>query len=141
MEINLDDMHKAGDFPAEVLSIAETQERFLIVSPPELREKILKIYNEDWDLPNVYEGARASVVGKINTGDRFTVTHKGEMVCDVPIQHLTEGIRYNRLELPRTIRLTEPDAAEPTDYNEVLLKILQVAQHRLPRARLPLLRY
>jgi len=125
MEINLDDMHKAGDFPAEVLSIAETQERFLIVSPPELREKILKIYNEDWDLPNVYEGARASVVGKINTGDRFTVTHKGEMVCDVPIQHLTQGIRYQREETPRIISLTEPDAAEPTNYNEVLLKILR----------------
>jgi phosphoribosylformylglycinamidine synthase len=125
MEINLDEMHKAADFPAEVLSIAETQERFLIVSPPELREKILKIYNEDWDLPNVYEGARASVVGKINTGDRFTVTCKGEMVCDVPIQHLTEGIRYNRLELPRTIRVEEPNASEPTDYNEVLLKILR----------------
>ncbi len=125
MEINLDDMHKAADFPAEVLSIAETQERFLIISPPELREKILKIYNEDWDLPNVYEGARASVVGKINTGDRFTVSYKGEMVCDVPIKHLTEGIRYNRLELPRTIRVEEPDAAEPTDYNDVLLKILK----------------
>ncbi|MEI6103373.1 MAG: phosphoribosylformylglycinamidine synthase subunit PurL [Methanothrix sp.] len=125
MEINLDDMHTAADFPAEVLSIAETQERFLIVSPPELREKILKIYNEDWDLPNVYEGARASVVGKINTGDRFTVTHKGEMVCDVPIQHLTEGIRYNRLELPRTIKVAEPDVAEPADYNQVLLQILR----------------
>jgi phosphoribosylformylglycinamidine synthase II len=125
MEINLDDMHTAADFPAEVLSIAETQERFLIVSPPELREKILKIYNEDWDLPNVYEGARASVVGKINTGDRFTVTHKGEMVCDVPIQHLTEGIRYNRLELPRTICVQEPDVAEPANYNQVLLQILR----------------
>ena len=125
MEINLDEMHKAADFPAEVLSIAETQERFLIVSPPELREKILKIYNEDWDLPNVYEGARASVVGKINTGDRFTVTHKGETVCDVPIQHLTGGIRYQREETPRIISLTEPDAAEPADYNEVLLKILR----------------
>ncbi|MDD2754989.1 MAG: phosphoribosylformylglycinamidine synthase subunit PurL [Methanothrix sp.] len=125
MEINLDDMHKAADFPAEVLSIAETQERFLIISPPELREKILKIYNEDWDLPNVYEGARASVVGKINTGDRFTVSYKGEMVCDVPIKHLTEGIRYNRLELPRTLHVEEPDASEPTDYNDVLLKILR----------------
>ena len=125
MEINLDDMHKAADFPAEVLSIAETQERFLIVSPPELRERILKIYNEDWDLPNVYEGARASVVGKINTGDRFTVTHKGEMVCDVPIQHLTKGIRYQREETPRIISLAEPDATEPADYNEVLLKILR----------------
>jgi phosphoribosylformylglycinamidine synthase subunit PurL len=125
MEINLDDMHKAADFPPEVLSIAETQERFLIVSPPELREKILKIYNEDWDLPNVYEGARASVVGKINTGDRFTVTYKGETVCDVPIQHLTGGIRYQREELPRAISLSEPDVAEPEDYNVVMLKILK----------------
>lgn len=125
MEINLDDMHKAADFPAEVLSIAETQERFLIVSPPELRERILKIYNEDWDLPNVYEGARASVVGKINTGDRFTVTYKGETVCDVPIQHLTGGIRYQRLEIPRTLKLAEPQVEEPSDYNAVLLKILR----------------
>jgi phosphoribosylformylglycinamidine synthase II len=125
MEINLDDLHKADDFPPEVLSIAETQERFLIVSPPELRERILKIYNEHWDLPNVYEGARASVVGKINTGDRFTVSHKGEIVCDVPIQHLTGGIRYQREEKARVIELTEPDISEPADYNQVLLKILK----------------
>ena len=125
MEINLDDMHKASDLPPEVLSIAETQERFLIISPPELRERILKIYNEDWDLPNVYEGARASVVGKINTGDRFTVTCKGEMVCDVPIQHLTKGIRYSRLEIARTISLAEPQIDEPADYNDILLKILR----------------
>lgn len=125
MEINLDDMHKAADFPPEVLSIAETQERFLIISPPELRENILKIYNEDWDLPNVYEGARASVVGKMNTGDRFEVRHKGEVVCDVPIQHLTGGIRYQREEKARTQSLAEPVTEEPQDYNQVLLKILR----------------
>ena len=125
MEINLDDMHKAADFPSEVLSIAETQERFLIISPPGLREMILKIYNEDWDLPNVYEGARASVVGRINTGDRFVVRHKGETVCDVPIQHLTGGIRYKREETPRVKTFAEPQTEEPLDYNEVMLKILR----------------
>lgn len=125
MEINLDDMHKAADFPSEVLSIAETQERFLIISPPHLREKILKIYNEDWDLPNVYEGARASVVGKINTGDRFVVRHKGEVVCDVPIQHLTGGIRYKREEKPRAQSFEEPVTEEPLDYNETMRKILK----------------
>ena len=124
MKIDLDEMHKAEDFPPEVLSIAETQERFLIIAPEELREKILNIYNEDWDLPNVYEGARASVVGKINTGDRFTVRHKGETVCDVPIQHLTAGIRYQRAESERIYSESEPEAQEPEDYNEVLLKIL-----------------
>jgi len=125
MEINLDDMHKAADLPPEVLSIAETQERFLIISPPHLRERILKIYNDDWDLPNVYEGARASVVGRINSGDRFTVTYKGETVCDVPIQHLTGGIRYSRMEAPPIISLAEPQVDEPADFNEVLLKILR----------------
>src|SRR5690606_5844335 len=117
MEIDLDEMHKASDLPPEVLSIAETQERFLIIAPEELREKILKIYNEDWDLPNVYEGARASVVGRINTGDRFTVRHKGEMVCDVPIQHLTAGIRYQRTEKERIYGEVEPKINEPEDYN------------------------
>jgi len=125
MEINLDDMHKAADFPPEVLSIAETQERFLIISPPELRKNILKIYNEDWDLPNVYEGARASVVGKINTGDRFVVRYHGEVVCDVPIQHLTGGIRYQREEKERVQSLEEPITEEPQDYNQVLLKMLR----------------
>ncbi len=125
MEINLDDMHKAADFPPEVLSIAETQERFLIISPPELRLMILKIYNEDWDLPNVYKGARASVVGRMNTGDRFVVRHKGEVVCDVPIQHLTGGIRYQREEKARIQSLAEPVTEEPQDYNQVLLKILR----------------
>jgi phosphoribosylformylglycinamidine synthase len=125
MEINLDDMHKAADLPPEVLSIAETQERFLIISPPHLRERILKIYNDDWDLPNVYEGARASVVGRINSGDRFTVTYKGETVCDVPIQHLTGGIRYSRMEAPPIISLAEPQVDEPADFNEVLLKLLR----------------
>ena len=77
------------------------------------------------DLPNVYEGARASVVGKINTGDRFEeVMHKGDALCDVPIQHLTGGIRYERLESDRIITLAEPETTEPENYNEILLKIL-----------------
>lgn len=124
MEIDLDLMHKAGDFPPEVLSIAETQERFLIISPRALRARILKIYNEDWDLPNVYEGARASVVGKIVTHDRFLVKHKGQIVCDVPIQHLTGGIRYQRDERPRVMSLAEPVVDMPVDMNAVMLKIL-----------------
>ncbi len=126
MEIDLDNMHAAGDFPPEVLSIAETQERFLLISPKELRERILKIYNEDWDLPNVYEGARASVVGRINTTDRFVVKHKGKVVCDLPILHLTGGIRYQREERPRSSSFAEPKTDMPGDLNQVMLKILSI---------------
>lgn len=124
MELDFDLMHKAGDFPPEVLAIAETQERFLIISPPELRQKILKIYNDDWDLPNVYEGAKASVVGSITNNDRFVVKHKGQTVVDVSIQHLTGGIRYKREEKPRLRSLTEPITEEPKDYNVAMVRIL-----------------
>jgi phosphoribosylformylglycinamidine synthase len=124
MELDFDLMHKAADFPPEVLAIAETQERFLIISPPELRDRILKIYNQDWDLPNVYEGAMASAVGKVNTTDRYVVKHKGKVVCDVPIQHLTGGIRYQRAEQPREKSLVEPVVEIPRDMNQVMLKLL-----------------
>jgi phosphoribosylformylglycinamidine synthase II len=124
MEIDFDLMHKAADLPPQVLAIAETQERFLLIAPEGLRDKILKIYNQDWDLPNVYEGARASVVGKMNTSDRFVVTHKGNAVCDVPIQHLTGGIRYKREERPRQKSFPEPVVEDLQEYSQILLKIL-----------------
>jgi phosphoribosylformylglycinamidine synthase len=124
MELDFDLMHKAADLPPEVLAIAETQERFLLIAPRELRDRILKIYNQDWDLPNVYEGARASVVGKVNTSDRFVIKHKGRVVCDVPIQHLTGGIRYDRDERPRQKSFSVPAIEDLRDYSQVLLKIL-----------------
>jgi phosphoribosylformylglycinamidine synthase len=125
MELDLDLMHKAADFPPEVLAIAETQERFLLIAPKGLRSKILKIYNEDWDLPNVYEGARASVVGQVNMTERFVVKHKGKIVCNVPINHLTGGIKYQRIEKKRQLDVLEPDFEMPKDMNQVILKILR----------------
>jgi len=124
MEIDLDMLHVAGEFPPEVLCIAETQERFLIIAPAELRERILRIYNEDWDLPNVYEGARASVIGRMTTHDRYIVRHRGEEVVNVPIKHLTGGIRYERAWRPRIRNLLEPDVRMPEDLNKVMLDLL-----------------
>ncbi len=124
MEIDLDKLHVAGDFPAEVLCIAETQERFLIIAPRELRDRILRIYNEDWDLPNVYEGARASVIGRMASHERYIVRHRGEVVVNVPIKHLTGGIRYERRWKPRIRNLLEPVVGMPDDLNKVMLDML-----------------
>jgi phosphoribosylformylglycinamidine synthase len=124
MELDLDRLHVAGEYPSQVLCIAETQERFLIISPSELRDRILKIYNEDWDLPNVYEGARASVVGRVTTNDRYIVHHRGNRVIDVPIKHLTGGIRYARTSSPKKAQFSEPKFAMPSDMNGVMIKIL-----------------
>ncbi|UEC43359.1 MAG: Phosphoribosylformylglycinamidine synthase subunit PurL [Methanothrix sp.] len=125
MDLDLDLLHKASeDLPPEVVACAETQERFMLICPPELTPRALKIYNEDWDLPNVYEGARASVVGKVTTDGRYVTRYRGEVTCNVSIQHLTGGIRYDREERPRVVELEEPEISAPEDLTEILLKIL-----------------
>jgi len=125
MDLDLDKLHKASEnLPPEVVACAETQERFMLICPPELTARVLKIYNEDWDLPNVYEGARASVVGKVTTNGRYITRYKGQVTCDVSIEHLTKGIRYERVEKPRKISLSEPVITSPKDLTDALLKIL-----------------
>lgn len=123
MDIDLSSVHTAGDFPAEVIGCAETQERFLLIAPKELTPRVLKIYNEDWDLPNVYEGARATVIGSVTTNGRYRTHYKGQIACDISIQHLTAGIKYERESIPRIITYQEPILDMP-DLNEAMLKIL-----------------
>ena len=48
------------NLPAHVIANSETQERFTWISPTEFTKTLLKIYNEDFELPNVAEGARRS---------------------------------------------------------------------------------
>ena len=53
-EVWLDKVHIGmNDLHPSVYLCSETQERFMWVSPPELTEKIVKHYNQDFDLPNV----------------------------------------------------------------------------------------
>jgi phosphoribosylformylglycinamidine synthase II len=125
MDLDLDKLHKASEtLPPEVVACAETQERFMLICPQDLTERVLEIYNENWDLPNVYEGARASVVGKVTTNGRYITRYKGQVTCDVSIEHLTKGIRYEREEKPRKITLSEPVITPPEDLTDALLKIL-----------------
>ncbi|HII06358.1 MAG TPA: phosphoribosylformylglycinamidine synthase subunit PurL, partial [Methanotrichaceae archaeon] len=125
MDLDLDKLHKASeDLPPEVVACAETQERFMLICPSDLTPRVLEIYNEDWDLPNVYEGARATVVGKVTTNGRYMTRYKGEVTCDVSIEHLTKGIHYQREESPRKISLTEPVITAPEDLTVALLKVL-----------------
>lgn len=124
MDLDLDKVHKVAGLPSEVISCAETQERFLLICPPELTPRALKIYNENWDLPNVYEGARAAVVGKMTTNGRYITHHQGKVICNVPIEHLTGGIKYQREERPRKIAFAEPKITAPDNLSEALLMVL-----------------
>lgn len=123
-EIELDRLHVSMEnLLPEVLACAETQERYVLVVPPEFTPEVLKIYNEEWDLPNIYKGARASVVGKVIKEPRYILKYKGRVVCDIPIHKLCGGISYNRKAIPRKIRYREPKFPMP-DLNKIMLKLM-----------------
>jgi phosphoribosylformylglycinamidine synthase len=104
MGIELDLDHASiepADLPDPVAACSETQERFGIACPARLTESILRIYNEDFDLPAMYEGAGARRVGRIKVPEegetaRYLLRRGSEILVDAPISTITEGIRYQR---------------------------------------------
>ncbi|MDZ4229960.1 MAG: phosphoribosylformylglycinamidine synthase subunit PurL, partial [Candidatus Veblenbacteria bacterium] len=124
-EIDLEAVHVAmPNLPPQVILAAETQERFMWVTPPEITALVLKHYNETWALPQVSKGARASVIGKVRVGGEYVVMYRGERVIAAKACDITQGIKYDRTyEAPAT-QHAEPPLPEPAQLGEVLLKIL-----------------
>ena len=126
VSVDLDQVHVGleGLLP-ETIMCAETQERFVLAVPARFSPEVLRIYNDDWDLPNVYEGACARVVGRFTTDGRYVVQHQGRTVCDAPVQAVTGGISYQREERPRTFAGAEPEFDQPADLGAMLLEVLR----------------
>ncbi|MBI2138616.1 phosphoribosylformylglycinamidine synthase, partial [Candidatus Woesearchaeota archaeon] len=111
--------------PPYVIACGETQERFTWISPPSFTPTILRIYNEDSQLPKVSEGARASVIGKVTKEKDFILTFGGKTVCNVPVDVVTEGIRYKREKRAVKREFTEPELPEPRDFGKAALEVLR----------------
>ena len=124
-DIDLDKIHVSmKNLPPYIVACGETQERFTWISPPDFTPTILKIYNGDFELPMVAEGAQATVIGKVTKSTDYILRHQGNIVCNVPAKVLTKGIIYERerKELKRFFK--EPSLREPDDYNRAALKVL-----------------
>jgi phosphoribosylformylglycinamidine synthase len=125
VEIDLDAVHVGlENLLPETICCAETQERYVLAVPRRFTPEVLRIYNEDWDLPNVYEGACARVVGTFNDTKRYVIKHRGKIVCDAPVEAVTSGIAYQREETPRESRHSEPAFEQPADLGAALLMVL-----------------
>jgi len=96
-EIDLDKAPVAQlNLPPAVIAIGETQERLCWIVPPAFTPRLLAIYNEEFSLPRIAKGACAAVIGTVTNGDRYVARFHGEVVMDVPLAFLTDGVRYNR---------------------------------------------
>jgi phosphoribosylformylglycinamidine synthase len=109
-EIDLDRAPTAQpDLPAPVIAIGETQERLCWIVPPEFTPALLAIYNEEFALPRIARGACAAVIGTVTESGRYVARYRGDVVMDVPLGFLVDGVRYNR---PYTIALPDAEAPE-----------------------------
>ena len=115
------------DLPSEVIACAETQERFIWAVPKEFTPEVLRIYNEDWELPRIYEGARAAVIGKATSDGRYILRRGGQVVCDAPIEDVTRGIKYKRASRAPKRSFAEPSGrADGRRLGDALLKVLSL---------------
>lgn len=105
IKIDLDLVNTVADGLApEVIACSETQERFCIVVPQSFSKTVLRIFNEDFELPNLYPGAGAAVIGEIIRDPQFLITHKGKVVCDLPVGAITKDVSVERQSSPRDIQ-------------------------------------
>ncbi|MDP7179830.1 MAG: phosphoribosylformylglycinamidine synthase subunit PurL [Candidatus Woesearchaeota archaeon] len=123
-DLDIDKVHTSMKIPPYITACGETQERFTWISPKEFTPTILKIYNEDFELPNVAEGARASVIGKVTKSKDYILKHKNKTICNVPVETITKGILYDRPSKKAKKEFKEPNLKEPSNYNKAVLEIL-----------------
>ena len=92
--IDLDDVNAAiKNMPPEVLAVGETQERLCWVLPGDVTPDVLRIYNEEFSLPQIARYACATVIGAVQSDKQYVLRHGGEIVMDVPIDFSTGSIR------------------------------------------------
>ncbi len=120
--------------PPAVIAVGETQERLAWVVPPHFTSRLLSIYNEEYDLPEVAEGARAAIVGSVTAATDYVLRRHGDEVMRVPIDFLTGGVRYERpYEFSAPAQSAPIAGAQPATAGESSLAALgleRVLAHR-----------
>ena len=138
--IDLDDVNTAiKNMPPEVIAVGETQERLCWVLPGDVTADVLRIYNEEFSLPQIARGACATVIGAVQGEKRYVLRHGGEIVMDVPIEFLTGSIRDELPVRPMSERkVTDPAHRYITGSHGVRDLLPRVLEHRDVCSREPL---
>jgi phosphoribosylformylglycinamidine synthase len=105
----------AGLSPWEIY-VSESQERMLLIVPPENLEKVLEIFNE--------EDVEATAIGKFTADKVLRIFYHGEKVAEVEIPFLFEPPKATRKAEYKPSNLEEPNFPIPENLTETLMQIL-----------------
>ncbi|WKL56273.1 phosphoribosylformylglycinamidine synthase subunit PurL [Asticcacaulis sp. ZE23SCel15] len=101
------------------MMLSESQERMLAILKPGREADGYRVF-EKW-------GLDAAVIGQTNTSGRIILTHKGEVVCDLPLAPLSDDAPlYDRpwVEPKCEPELTAADIPAPANLNDALLAMI-----------------
>jgi phosphoribosylformylglycinamidine synthase II len=98
--------------------ISESQERMLIVVPPEKLEKVLEIFEK--------EDVEATAVGKLTQETRLQLSYCGETVADMEMRFLFDPPESIKTAVHETASFEEPMFPEPEDLSGTLFQLLSV---------------
>jgi phosphoribosylformylglycinamidine synthase II len=137
-EIDLDKVNVAIEgMPPEVIAVGETQERLLWLLPADAATDVLRIYNEEFTLPQVAHNARAAVIGRVTAQRRYVLRYRGATVMDVESEFLTGSIRD---ELPYTEVIRHQGAVQELPAVDIETLFPAVLAHRDVASREPIYR-
>jgi phosphoribosylformylglycinamidine synthase II len=112
-----------SNLPPEVIACSETQERYGLAVPAFVADDVLRVYNEQFELPRLFPNCRAAVIGKFCSEPVYNVVCRGKNVAETPINYITEGIVYDREECQTSFHLPEPEE-RPCDPAQDLTAML-----------------
>jgi phosphoribosylformylglycinamidine synthase len=121
IDVRLVPQRETGMTPYEIM-LSESQERMLAIAEKGHEDEVVRVFKK-W-------GLAAAVIGHVTDTGRVVVKDNGEIVADVPAKSLTDECPTYYLETHEPAYIHEVQSAdlsnlpEPTDYNEVLLKLL-----------------
>jgi phosphoribosylformylglycinamidine synthase len=109
IDLSLVPQRETGMTAYEML-LSESQERMLIVAHKGRSKEVVEIFAK-WDLDAV-------VIGHVQADGRMRVKHEGEIVCDVPVNALTdEAPIYERaMSAPRASVSSSADAVSSSEF-------------------------
>lgn len=105
----------SGLAPWEIY-VSESQERMLIIIPPENLEKVLEIFEK--------EDVEATVIGELTSEKRLMLHFEGAIVADLDMQFLFTPPKSMKIATFETLAFKEPEFPEPKNLHKTLLQLL-----------------
>ncbi len=104
-----------GLIPWEIY-ISESQERMLLIIPPENLEKTLEVFSK--------EEVEATAIGKLTPDHHLRVYFQKEEIANLDISFIFTSIESKKTAIYEKIKFKEPIFPEPKNLSRILLQLL-----------------